>query len=230
MANNTEKDILNTLDSQLSKGYSRRNFLQLAGGVAGAGLLLASCRRTPPDSYFVGVGDAGLLNYLYMFETVMAAFYTRSYEQGPAYYSMTLSELELLADLRDHQLIHKEFLKQILGRDVMGEILPDLSAITFADRTNTLTHAIALEDMLTGAYAGALTRFTDTTYVAPISKIMTVQARHAAYVRDILTANSFADSVVVDSNGFGQALSPQEVMATLKTYIATHLDYSKVPA
>ncbi len=211
---------------------SRRRFLTLAGGIAGAGVILsaASCRRTPPDTIYVGSGDTALLNYLFMVESVLAAFYSRSNTVGPQYYGLTKSELELLADLRDHQLAHKQLLAKLLDTKFMGEIVTDLASVTFADRTDTLKHAIALEDLAVGAYNGAAKRFTDPNNVLLIAKMATVQARHAAYVRDILAANTFSDSTVVDVNGLDRAYSPSDVMAILKPYIQTKLDVTNLPA
>ena len=57
-------------------GYnvSRRRFFQLAGGVAGAGILLSAChKRTGPTDIYIGSGDTALLNYLYILQQVEAA-------------------------------------------------------------------------------------------------------------------------------------------------------------
>jgi hypothetical protein len=207
---------------------SRRNFLQLAGGATAAGLLLASCRRTPPDTVYIGTGDTALLNYLYIMETVLAAVYTQA--NITPYYGMNKSELDLLADLRDHQIAHKGLLKHLLGRSVITEVVTELSPITFADRTDTLSKAYALEDLAIGAYYGAAQRFVDTNHVLTVSKMATVQARHSTYAREILSHNTFTDSVVVDLNGLGQVLSPLTVIGVLKPYIQTKLDISNLPA
>jgi len=213
-----------------NQDFSRRKFFRYAGGLAGAGLFLASCRRTPPDTTYLGSGDTALLNYLFIMESVMAAFYTRSYSDGPSYYGLTTSEMQLLGDLRDHQLAHKGLLFQLLGSSAIPQIVTDLSPVTFADRTNTINHAIMFEDMAVGAYNGAAVRFKDTTYVQLMAKMATVQARHAAYVRDITAPNSFSDSTVVNANGLDQTLAPSVVMSMLKPYILTHLDMTNLPA
>ena len=210
---------------------SRRRFFQLAGGIAGVGMVLAadSCRKTPSDTYFVGKGDTGLLNYLYMLEQVMSAFHAQTNIVGSHYYGLTASELQLIADLRDHQLAHKGLIKTLLGSSAMGEIVVDLAPVTFADRNDTINHAIFLEDLATAAYNGVAQYFTDTNYVLLVAKMATVQARHAAYERDILTANTLTDSTIVNSNGFDRALTPQQVMTALAPYIQTKLDTTTLP-
>ena len=224
-------DSRQVIETGVTHDVSRRRFFQLAGGIAGAGVVLsaASCRKTPADTFFVGRGDTGLLNYLYMVEHVMSAFHAQTNMVGSHYYGLTDSELQLIADLRDHQLAHKGLLKALLGNSAMGQIVVSLAPVTFADRTDTLNHAIFLEDIAAAAYNGVAQYFTDTSYVLLVAKMATVQARHAAYERNILAANTFSDSTIVNSNGFDRALTPQQVMAALAPYIQTKLDISTLP-
>ena len=211
-------------------GVSRRNFLQLTGGATAAGILLAACRRTPPDTIYIGKGDTALLNNLYIMESVFTAVYTQA--NATPYYGMNASELQLTADLRDHAIAHKGLLKYLLNinNSAIPEVVTDLSPITFADRTNTLTHAFMLEDVAVGAYYGAAKRFTDTNNVLTIAKMATVHARHAAYARDILSHNTFSDSTVVNASGLGQAIDPLTVFNVLKPYLQTKFDITNLPA
>ena len=207
---------------------SRRRFLQLAGGVTAAGMLVASCRRTPTSTIFVGSGDRALLNYLLIIEELQTNFYTQA--NITEYYGATAMELEFLANMRDQQIAHKELIKSLLTTGAIPDIVTNLSPVTFADRTSTLTHAILFEDLAVAAYNGAMQYFTDTSYVLLFAKMASVEARHAAYARDVLAANTFADSSVVNTSGLDQALSPKTVMAALSTYIQTTFDYSQLPA
>jgi len=206
---------------------SRRRFLQLAGGIAGAGILVASCRRTPASTVYIGSGDRALLNYLLIVEELQTNFYTQA--NITEYYGATAMELEFLADMRDQQIAHKQLLKAMLGASAIPDIVTNLSPVTYADRTSTLTHAILFQDLAVAAYNGAVQYFTNTSYVLLAAKIASVEARQGAYARDILAPNTFADSAVVDTNGLDQALSPKVVMATLGTYIQTTFNYDQLP-
>lgn len=217
-----------TEESSLMQNVSRRNFLQLAGGITGAGLLLASCRKTPPDTTYIGKGDTALLNYLYIVETILTNFYKQA--NITPYYGLTQSELELLADMRDHQYAHKGLLQRMLGGDAITEIVTDMSPVTFADRTSFLTNSIMLEELAVGAYNGVIRRMSNTNYILQTVKMATVQARHAAYSRALLTTNTFSSSSVVNDFGLDQELSPVTVMATLKPFIQTKLDLINLPA
>lgn len=207
---------------------SRRNFLQLAGGIAGAGIFVASCRPTPNDKQFIGRGDTALLNYLYIVELVLAAFYAQA--NNTQYYGLTESELQLLPDMREHQYAHRELLKKMLGSDLITKVFVDLSQVTYADRNSVLTNATFLEDLAVAAYNGVAQYFSNTNFVLLTAKMATVQARHAAYARDIHAANTFSDSTVVNLNGLDRALSPQVVMQTLTPWFTAKIDYSTLPS
>ena len=207
---------------------SRRRFFQLAGGIAGAGLFLAACRRTPPSTAFVGTGDSGLLNFLNIIEQVQAGFYTQAVLTP--YYGLTVSESTCLTDTRDQAIAHREFLKSLAGYYAMGPIILDLSQVTFADRNSTLSNAIILADLAVAGYNGAAQLFTNTDYALATAKIATVQARRSAYMRDLFSYNSFGDPSIIDSNGFDQAKEPQLVMASIEAYIQTKFDATKLPS
>ena len=213
----------------IDKGYdvSRRRFFQLAGGVAGAGLLLSACRRTGASDTYVGADDTALLNYLYIIKCVTAAFYAQAV--ATPYLSITRSETDLQPDLRDQEIAHREFLKQLLGKSVAGNIVTELSAVTFSDRTSFLTNAIALEDLTVAAYNGTLKLFADPVHIPSIAKMASVDARHAGYMHDLLAHNSFGDGTVIDADGLSAAIAPAAGMAAIQKYLQTRFDYSKLP-
>ena len=227
-------EILNTPGNEqvaeTEQGYnlSRRRFFQLAGGIAGAGVVLSACRRTPPSTTYVGTGDIGLLNMLYIVEQVQAGFYIQA--TLTPYYPITSSESSCFIDLRDQAIAHREYLKTLLGTDAAKPIVLNLSLATFADRTSTLANAFAIADLAVGGYNGAARLMGSTDYLLSLSKIATVQARRSAYMRDTLNYNSFADNSAVDINGLDLATQPASVMAGIEQYIETKFDISKLPS
>jgi len=227
-------EILNTTANEpvveTDKGLntSRRRFFQLAGGITGAGLLLAACRRTPPSTTFVGEGDAGLMNMLYIIEQVQAGFYTQA--AITPFFDLTHSESLCFIDCRDQAIAHREYMKILLGKNAAKTITLDLSLTTFADRTSTLTNAYIIADIAVGAYNGAARLLTDSQLLQAISKIVTVQARRSAYMRDTLNYNSFGDNTAVDANGLDLATQPADAMALIQQYIQTKFDISKLPS
>ena len=211
-------------------GYdvSRRRFFQLAGGVAGAGIFLASCKGSKPTDTYIGTEDFALLNFLYILQQLEAAFYTQAVATPEL--SITKDELLLLTDVRDQEIAHAGFLKTLLGKNAIPAIAPNFSSVTFVDRTSVYTFAAMLEDLCVSGIISACTYFENQAYALEFAKMATVEARHSAYFRDALTYNSFADGTVIDSNGLDMvATSPRTVLAAAENYIFTHFDSSKLP-
>ncbi len=222
---NTPVDQVEEMDTVVDS--SRRRFFQLAGGIAGAGLLLAACRRSGPTDTYIGERDTALLNFIYILQQLEAAFYIQAV--ATPYYGLTTSESKLLTDVRDQEIAHREYLKALLGKEAIPNITVNFSSVTFADRTSVLTHAALFEDLVITGFNGAAPLFIDTKYVLAFSKMVVVEARHSAYFRDILTYNTFADATVIGSNGLDKASSPSIVLETAANYIQTRFDSSKLP-
>ncbi len=209
-------------------GVSRRRFFQLAGGIAGAGVLMTACRpRSGPTNIYLGAGDTALLNFLYVLNQIEAAFYTQAV--ATPYYGADHKELLALSDLRDQEIAHREFFKKILGNSAVTTIQPDFSTVTFADRTSTLTSGAKIEDIVISGLIGASGLFTNSDYGLAFSKMVSVEARHSAYCRDVLNPNTLSDNTVTDVNGLGQSISPSAVLAAAGTYSHTLFDSSRLP-
>lgn len=227
-----EPDLL-LKESPITKGkLHRRSFLQYSGaGVAGLALLAAGCKKNnniPGDGNGGGdevaadialsADDTGLLNYAYVLEQLEAAFYAKVV--ATAYSGATDHEVEFFKDIAAHEVAHREVLKNALGAKAVANIVVDFSSIDFTNRGNVLATAKAFEDLGVSAYNGAGPLLSDANNLALAGKIVSVEARHAAYIRELITVNSFAETNVVEStNAFEISRTPAEVLAIVKTYI-----------
>jgi len=190
-------------------------------------VLLSACHPTSgPTDVYLGTGDQALLNFLYIIQQVEAAFYTQAV--ATPYYNITHLEYLALQDVRDQEITHREFLKTLLAEKAVTKISPDLSAVTFADRSSTLKYAAIIEDIAVSGLCGSLHLFQNTAYAYTFSKMVSVEARQSAYFRDALAANSFGDTVI-DAQGRDQAQSPSVVMSGLQAFIHTRFDSSNLP-
>lgn len=217
----------------LPQQLGRRKFLTymgLAASVAGASALMTSCNKDDDDDSSgvnLGSGDIGILNYAYALEQLEAAFYTQVI--ASQYTGITASELALLTDIRDHEVAHREFFKAALANNAIGSLQVDFSKVDFASRTSVLNTAKAFEDLGVAAYNGAGKLITTKAYLELAGKIVSVEARHAGYIRDLLSNGSFADNTVVDAQGLDLAKAPAEVLSTASAFLKTKINASNLP-
>ena len=185
----------------------RRSFFMYAGATAGAtALVLAGCKDdndSNPQVTDVGSGDGGILNYAYALEQLEAAFYAQI--KTGSYYSglpTTNAERQILDDLALHEAIHRDFLKAALVANSitpLPDLKPNFTSINFSDRTSVLQAAQTFEDTGVAAYNGAGRFLTSNANLALAGKIVSVEARHAALIRDLRNYNSFVDSTIVNT-------------------------------
>jgi ferritin-like protein len=162
---------------------SRRELLKVA--IAGSGTvllggvaverMLGATASTPSAKQ-----DQQILNYALLLEYLQAAFYTEA-----------LSGARLRGELREfadvvggHEQAHVAFLKKALGANARQKPTFHFGAATRNPQKFGAT-AQALEDAGVAAYNGQAANLTKPTLAAAI-KIVSVEGRHAAWIRDIL--------------------------------------------
>lgn len=214
----------------LGKEMHRRKFLGYVAGTASAITLLAACDKNNDSGnggINLGSGDIGILNYAYALEQLEAAFYTQVILTP--YSGLAGSELSLLTDIRDHEIAHREFFKAALASNAIPALEVNFSTIDFSSRDSVLATAKTFEDLGVSAYNGAGQLITTDVYLTIAGKIVSVEARHAAYIRDLISYGSFADSTVINSMGLDQANSPSVVLAAASPFLTSKLDASNLP-
>lgn len=220
----------------LESGIQRRSFLRYAGaGMAVVALSAAGCSKDDDNmvdpvtgAVDLGSGDIGILNYAYALEQLEAAFYDAVVKTP--FGGMTEIEKVFLTDIRDHELAHRDFFKAALGDKAISALEVDFSSINFSDRTSVLGTAKAFEDLGVSAYNGAGRLIKSADYLTLAGKIVSVEARHAALIRDLIENGSFANMEVVDATGLDVVRTPIEVLAIAKTYIKTEINANNLPS
>ena len=208
----------------------RRTFLQVSGAAAAAAALaLAGCSDsddggttpTNPNELVLPSGDVGLVNYLFLLEQLEEALYTSLVNTPPADFSP--AEKAQFQVLHDHEIVHRETLRYILGGNALPLLTFDFSSLTLTTRAGALAAAQRFEDLGVAAYAGVLPLLSDATLQALLLKISSVEGRHAALLRDLLVPGSFAAADVVSSlSGQTLALTPSEVVAATAAFTAPY--------
>ncbi|MBC7913082.1 MAG: ferritin-like domain-containing protein [Pyrinomonadaceae bacterium] len=216
----------------LDKKVQRRSFLKYAGaGAAGVALVAAGCSKDDdvPVGISFGSGDVGILNFAYALEQLEAAFYTQVI--ATPYSNMSAAEKALLTDIRDHEIAHREFFKAAIsgaGATPIEDLQVNFSTIDFNSRGSVLSTAQTFEDLGVSAYDGAGYLIKNPTYLLLAGKIVSVEARHAALIRELLTTNSFLGDQV-DASSVNVARTPLEVLAIAAPYIITQINPSSLP-
>jgi hypothetical protein len=240
------------VEQPLYTPIKRRSFFMYAGATAGAtALVLAGCSKSDssPGMVSVGSGDVGVLNYAYALEQLEAAFYTQvrtgTYYTGS---SITAAEKAILDDLYYHEVIHRDFFRAAISAVAtpIKALTPNFGAVNFNDRTSVLSTAKAFEDLGVAAYNGAGQYITSPTYLYIAGKIVSVEARHAAIIRDLVTEGSFVGNDVItltsankatgDTNyapansSLERSMTPSEVVAVANNFLAdgSKLDVSGI--
>lgn len=233
----TKKDdqLLTSPEAESSQRMQRRQFLRYAGaGTAAVGLFAAeACKKdiTKFKGVYLGSGDFGILNYAYALEQLEAGFYTQAVNNAAFKTIFTAAEQALLTDIRDHEVLHREFFKAALGANAIPALQLNLGAVNFADRTSVLGTAKAFEDLGVSAYNGAGYLIQNPTYLVLAGKIVSVEARHAAYLRDLISPNTFVgqDVVNIAVNGLEYDKTPQYVLGVASAYISTPINADDLP-
>lgn len=232
-----KKDKGEGLVNMINKPFNRRNFLVFAGISAAAFAVgIQGCKSdeiiTPSGSSVdLGSGDVGILNYAYALEQLEAAFYIQAVANP--YSGMTGAELSILTDIRDHEIAHRDFFKAAIpSSSRIQDLEVNFSSINFTSRASVLGTAKAFEDLGVSAYNGAGYYIAEAAYLELAGKIVSVEARHAAAIRDLLNPRSadFAgDDIVTASSGLDVQRKPSQVLPIAATYLKTSVTANNLP-
>jgi hypothetical protein len=232
---------------ELFQPQTRLSFLKMLG-IGGTVVLLPSLFTACGDEgeiIFLGSNgaavtldlstDIGILNYAYALEQLEAGFYSAVLGSA-AFSGLSADEKEVLTDLRNHEVIHREFYRRALGSNRIGDLSLNQAnvAAAVADRATILRNAEAFEDLGVAAYNGAGKYLTDANNLLIAGKIVSVEARHAAAIRDLrevagittgaAAGTRFAGDDVVAASGTYAGLDVKlEPSAVLGRVAATNL-------
>jgi hypothetical protein len=230
--------------SLFARLINRRAFIGSAG-LAASVVMLAACGdgddpEPAPLSYELGGGDAGVMSYVFMLKRFSADFYARVLTSPPS--DLTAAELAVLRDVNRHEIVHRELQVLVFSDNnlLANGQLPLLQAITFdyaslnlTTRQGVLTAARMIEDMAVAALSGAVKLLTSAVLLRVVLKMLAVEARHAATLRDLLQPSSFAGPEVVESAGTNaglqKRLTPTEVLTELSKYSSLPITGASLP-
>ncbi len=165
-------------------GDDRANFLRKAafGGAAvlGAGGLLGAlpsiASAAPPAS------DVAILNFALTLEYLEAEFYAGARKNAGIFKGDTRNFVDVVAR---HEAAHVAFLKKALGSAAIKKPTFDFKGTNNTSQKTFEATAQLLEDTGVSAYLGQAPLIKTKAILAAAGSILTVEARHAAWMRHI---------------------------------------------
>jgi hypothetical protein len=221
---------------------SRREFVRVLG-LGGALVLLPGLFSACQDGSNTGgitspgsgravtidvsaAADVGVLQFAYALEQLEADFYSQVLANF-ASSSFSDAEKSVLSDIAAHEVVHRDYLKAALTTNANFTLTPTYrtAGLNFSDRVSVLTAARTFEDLGVAAYNGAAQFATDSTNLLILGKITSVEARHAAAIRDLIAPSSgdFAPTP------FDDAFSPSKAAESAQAFLVESIR-TAVPA
>jgi Ferritin-like domain len=149
----------------------------VAGGVVVTGLpKLAASAPSPAQ-------DVEILNLALLLEYLESAFFTEASVKA----KLSGELLEYAEIVRGHERAHVAFLRSALGKKARKEPTFDFGDATREPEAFT-SAAVQLQDLIVGAYNGQAANLT-TGALEAAAKIVSVEARHAGWIRAIAGEN-----------------------------------------
>ncbi len=235
--------VIETSD-QFWRVKTRRDFLRVLS-IGGTAVLLPSvfgaCDDDDEGPTGTGAGatldlatEVGILNYAFALEQLEAGFY-EAVVAGAAFAGMNTELKEVFTDLRNHEVAHREFFRAVIpASSRIGNLAFNTTTLnaSLASAATILKTAETFEDLGVAAYNGAGKYLTGDNLLFA-GKIVSVEARHAAAIRDIRSAAPYniaggntrfaGDDVVTTDTGLDVVLQPGSVLTAVRNsnFVAT---------
>ncbi len=171
----------------------------------------------------LGAGDVGIMNYAFALEQGELAFLKQVL--ASPFGGITADERRIFQDLHDQEVVHNEFFKAMLGSRAIPALQTDFSKVNFRKRDSVLETAMTFADLATSAYNGAGKLLVDPVNLAIAGKIVSVEARHASVIRDLIKPRTgfFAPEAL------DPAREPAEVLKLASAFVKTPINASRLP-
>ena len=196
-------------------GHSRGVFLKKAG--VGAGVLIAGgafAGGLPAIARGAAIpaSDIAILNFALTLEYLEAAFYA----EAVAGKKLTGETHRFASVVANHEASHVKFLKSVLGARAVAEPKFDFKGTT-TDQAMFQATADVLENTGVHAYLGQVGNIKTKAVLAGAGSILPVEARHAAWIRDIRFHGGTTSPTTPAPAGFEEGFSKAQILAAVKS-------------
>jgi hypothetical protein len=169
-------------EASTTRGEWITRLLAAGGAVAAGGVVLGSLPG-PAASAPSPEQDVKILNFALLVEYLQAKFYAEATAGGALQGELA----EYARVVGEQEAAHVDFIRSTLGPNARAEPRFEFgNAVTDADAFKKA--AVALEDAGLAAYNGQAPNLTGSA-LAAAARIVSVEARHAAWIRDLAGLN-----------------------------------------
>jgi hypothetical protein len=181
-----ELDADGALEEGLGRLHGSTRAQALRAAALGGGALLAAAAGAPA-AFAAGAGDrrrdVAILSFALLLEELQATFYTEV-ERNKVLHGGLARQARIVGA---HERAHVKALREALGSKAPRQPRFDFGGATDGPKAFRKT-AVAFEDLAVAAYAGQAPRITSRAFLASALSIHSVEARHAAWIRNLAGA------------------------------------------
>ena len=193
-------------------GATRAVFLRRTAAFVGGGLLVGTFPVAFAQAASGGLpaGDVAILNYALTLEYLEAAFYAEAVSKG----ALTGETKTFAKVVADHEAQHVAALSKALGSKAVKKPTFNFQGTT-SSQSSFQTTAMTLEDTGVKAYLGQAGNIKTPAVLQAAGSILPVEARHAAWIENIISKGSGSPSPAPDA--FQPAATMTDVLAAVKS-------------
>jgi hypothetical protein len=182
----------------------RSRAVPLVSSALGGGALVAALASVAEGAE-LDANDTDVLNFDLTFEHLQASFYDEALRFG----ALSDETARWARVIGAHEQAHVEILNDALGRRAVDKPFFDFQGVTEDEEAFTKT-AVAMEDLTTELLIGQLNEVRTPSLVSALFSLLSVEARHAAWVRH-------AVGVLPIAKPLDQTKSMAEVAAVIRS-------------
>jgi hypothetical protein len=195
-------------------GDTRGSFLKKAGvgaGVIVGGSAFAGALPGLARGAAIPASDIAILNFALTLEYLEAAFYAEAVSAG----KLTGETARFASLVAQHEAAHVNFLRHVLGSKAVATPKFDFKGTT-ADQAKFEATADALENTGVHAYLGQVGYIKAKPVLAGAGRILPIEARHAAWIRDIRYHGGSTPGSTPAPSAFEVGFTKAQILAAVK--------------
>jgi hypothetical protein len=196
---------------------TRGAFLRKAGvgvGALAAGGAFAGTIPSIARGAAVPASDIAILNFALTLEYLEAEFYAQANRNGIFGSNKELFRFSQV--VAQHEATHVTFLKKVLGAKAVAKPKFDFKD-TVTNPAKFAATAQVLEDTGVHAYLGQVPNIKTKTVLLGAGRILPVEARHAAWIRDIRFSGGTTSPTTPAPAAFEDGFTKAKILAAVKS-------------